>query len=43
MVQPLLDCSEVDWVFYDFEIVWDLEAVGVYRVVEDLGRVYTPK
>mgnify|MGYP006978390095 CR=1 FL=1 len=43
MVQTLLDSPEVDWVFYDFEIVWDLKAVGVYWVVEDLGRVYTPK
>ena len=43
MVQTLLDCSEIDRVFYNFEIVGDLKAVGVYWVVEDLGRVYSPK
>jgi len=42
VVQSLLDCAEVNWFFYDVEVVWNAKPVGIYWLMEDRSCVASP-
>ena len=42
-IQALLDCAEVNRIFYNFNIVRDIQLVWVNRLVKDSALVQSPE
>jgi hypothetical protein len=43
MIKSLLYCPKINRFFYNLKIVRNLQSIRVYRMMENLGRIYSPE